>query len=120
MPQAECHLLVPGCLSGQSPLYFEQIYASVDRESRVQGLRAGESLLPGGFPATPVVTPNSLLLMLELRASAGLTNRVLGFRDGRRGVTTTPLPINQSAFRRFGSPSSQVMCSWDLRFGMDL
>ena len=95
MPQAECHLLVPGCLSGLSPLYFEQIYASVDRESRMLGLRAGGSLLPGGFPATPVVTPNSLLLMLELRASAGLTNRVLGFRDGRRGVTTTPLPINQ-------------------------
>ena len=84
------------------------------------GLRAGGSLLPGGFPATPVVTPNSLLLMLELRASAGLTNRVLGFRDGRRGVTTTPPPINQSAFHRFGSPSSLVMCSWDLRFSMDL
>ena len=71
-------------------------------------LRAGGGLPPGGFPATPFVTPNSLLLMLELWASAGLTNRLLGFRDGRGGVTTTPPPINQSAFRRFGSPSSHV------------
>ena len=72
-------------------------------------LLAGGGLPPGGFPATPFVTPNSLLLVLELRASAGLTNRLLGFRDGRGGVTTPPLPPNIS--RRFvGSAPPHHMC----------
>ena len=57
--------------------------------------RAGGGLYPRGFPATPFVTPDSLLLVLELRAGAGLTNHLPGLRGGRGGMTTTPPPINQ-------------------------